>query len=184
MFIMQALFLLSGCAVKTNKEVQTPVAAEVEKQGAEEPFEPKSSDYDINALKDVLGVAQLPNGNIVSHSMDGKIRIISVKDGSIVNDLEGPKRVVAGIKVLEDGQFLSYSKELRLWSSEEGTLLHTFEGHANTIEDVVFLDNGKMISYTTYGTNPRIWSLKDRALLHTLEYSYKMSKTLKKLSIC
>ena len=68
----------------------------------------------------VVGVERLRNGNILSYSRDGTLRLWDSKTGKLLHTLSGHKKKVDGVTILPSGNILSYSSDgtLCLWPQE------------------------------------------------------------------
>ena len=102
-------------------------------------------------------VAVLPDGNFVSGSNDGTLRLWNTNTGHIRTFGEHLNAVIC-VAVLPDGNFVSGSRDktLRLWNTNTGHI-RMFRGHTNTVSCIAVLPNGNFVSGSEDKTL-RLWN--------------------------
>jgi WD40 repeat protein len=108
----------------------------------------------------VLGALLLPDGRILSWSVDKTLRLWS-PDGAPQATLEGHTGWVVGALLLPDARILSWSRDgtLRSWSAE-GTPLSILGVHDKEILGARLLPDGHILSCSEDGTLG-VWNWKD-----------------------
>ena len=112
----------------------------------------------------------LPNGQVVSGSEDGSIRIWDANSGECTALLKGHSSWVSCIAALPHNQIVSGSNDscLRIWEVLSGNCLLTLSGHTAGILCVATLPDGRVISGSDDNTL-RVWDSATGQCLQTLE---------------
>lgn len=92
-----------------------------------------------------------------------------IKPNLCLRVFEGHRDRVQGALRLEDGRFLTWSKDhqLKLWS-EVGEELEVLEGHTDSVDGALLIDATKAASWSRSGSI-MIWDLKLNEPIHSLE---------------
>ena len=103
-------------------------------------------------------VAVLPDGNFVSGSNDGTLRLWNTNTGETIRTFGEHLNAVTCVAVLPDGNFVSGSRDttLHLWNTNTGHI-RMFRGHTNTVSCIAVLPNGNIVSGSEDGTL-RLWN--------------------------
>jgi WD40 repeat protein len=90
----------------------------------------------------------MPDGRIVSGSIDNTLRVWDPVSGATLHTFEGHAGWVGSVAVLPDGRLVSGSedKSLRLWDPDSGECFRVLEGHTDSISGVAGLPNGRVVS--------------------------------------
>ena len=112
----------------------------------------------------VACISVLPDGRIVSGSLDDPIRIWDTETGACLKTLEGHTRYVTCISVFPDGRIVSgsYDNTMRIWNIETGECMQTLKGHTGAVLCISILPDGRIVSGSKDGTM-RIWDI-DRGI--------------------
>jgi len=104
----------------------------------------------------VVGLAQLPNGHILSWGMDKTLRVWDV-DGKLLITMRGHEKWIDGALILRDGQLLSWGGDatLRVWDVD-GNSIRVMRGHEADINGAIELANGQLLSWSADKTL-RVW---------------------------
>ncbi|MHA7840596.1 MAG: hypothetical protein ACX932_01855, partial [Gammaproteobacteria bacterium] len=96
----------------------------------------------------VTAVTVLPDGSVVSGSMDKTLRHWDPKTGQCLNTWTGHRDIVNAVTVLPDGSVVSGSGDntLRHWDSKTGQCLNTWTGHTSYVLAVAVLPGGTVVS--------------------------------------
>ena len=103
-------------------------------------------------------VAVLPDGNFVSGSNDGTLRLWNTNTGETLRTFGEHLNAVICVAVLPNGNFVSGSRDttLHLWNTNTGHI-RMFRGHTNTVSCIAVLPNGNFVSGSEDKTL-RLWN--------------------------
>ncbi|MBY0544109.1 MAG: WD40 repeat domain-containing protein [Gammaproteobacteria bacterium] len=113
-------------------------------------------------------VKALPNGNIITTSVDKTLKIWDPETGQCLQTLTGHSDTVYDVVVLSNGQLVSCSRDktLKVWSLETGECLQTLSGNKEFVDGVAVLPNGLVVS-SSYSTL-KVWNPETGECLQTL----------------
>ena len=119
--------------------------------------------------KSVSGAQVLPDGRLLSWSLDNTLRLWDGQTGAPLATLSGHTKPVNGAQVLADGRLLSWSHDntLRLWDGQTGAPLATLSGHTDSVNGAQVLADGRLLSWSRDNT-VRLWDGLTGAPLATL----------------
>ena len=116
----------------------------------------------------VRDVSFSPDAKIIaSGNDDGRIRVWSTADGSLVKEFEvdpgnnAPKKVLA-VAFSPDGRLLATSgenKAIRLWKVADWTLVATMAGHTDEVWQVMFSPDGSLLLSASDDHTARLWDV-------------------------
>lgn len=110
----------------------------------------------------ILDIAELPSRDaFVLGTEPGILWLCDLQTGNIKLKLEGHKRSVHSLAVVDSTQVLSASHDrtLRLWDLSTGAFVRTYEGHAAEVHEVRMMSTGdRFISSSADGT-VRLWDI-------------------------
>ena len=114
-------------------------------------------------------VAVLPDGNVVSGSNDGTLRLWNANTGETIRTFGEHLRAVICVAVLPDGNFVSGSRDttLHLWNANTGHI-RMFIGHTNTVSCIAVLPNGNFVSGSEDKTL-RLWNTNTGKVIRIFE---------------
>ncbi len=119
---------------------------------------------------DVLSVAVLDSGRVVSASQDGTLRVWDVASSETLQTLKDHTARVNSVAVLDSGRVVSASLDgtVRVWDVESGEPLQILEGHTAEVLSVAVLDSGRVVSASLDRTI-RVWDVAASESPQTLE---------------
>ncbi len=119
-------------------------------------------------------VAVLPNGNVISGSTDGTLKVWDIHSrtllssfGASLKTLRGHMGSVYCVAVLPNGNAISGSEDetLKVWDVSSGACLRTFQrAHRHFISCVAVLPNGNVIS-SSWDNKVRVWDINSGVCL-------------------
>ena len=113
---------------------------------------------------EVQSALTLPDGRLLSWagSHDSKLRMWNIQMKAFPTSLEGHTDTINGVRVLDDGRLLTWSKDntLRLWDTMTGMCLSTLEGHTGGIIGALPLRNTAVLSLSEDKTL-RLWDSRN-----------------------
>ena len=110
------------------------------------------------------------NGELVSGSDDGTVRLWNVPEARQIRQFNGGGGQITSVSVSPDDQLLvagSSDKTLKLWEIDTGQLLTTFEGHEDLVWTVSFSPDGQTIASGSEDRTVRLWNVLDGTLSET-----------------
>ncbi len=123
-----------------------------------------------------LGVSScvfLKNGKqIVSGSLDDKLKVWDAQTGLEISTLKGHSSAVFGCAVSPDGQQLvsaSWDKTLKVWDTQSWKELKTLKGHSNAVSGCAFSPNGAWLASVSWDRTVKIWDTGKWEAVATLE---------------
>jgi WD40 repeat protein len=118
----------------------------------------------------VWGARALPDGRILSWSLDGSVRVWDPSSGAALASMDEHEKSVEGATLLPDGRFLSWSFDgtLRLWDGSSGAPLVTLAGHTEAVVGARVLADGRILSWARDSTL-RLWDGSTGAPVATFE---------------
>merc|ERR1719506_1385538 len=123
--------------------------------------------------KAVSSVCFSPDGKLVaSGSGDNTVRITSVGDGTLVQEVKGHSSLVSSVCFSPDGKLVasgSYDETVRITSVGDGTLVQELKGHSDTVTGVCFSPDGKLVTSGSYDKTVRITSVGDGTLVQEVK---------------
>jgi len=136
----------------------------------------------ILTAPDLLEVNSVAFGNdndlLASGGIDGRPRLWSIPDGSLVQTFGHHVGSVRGLGFSSDGTLLASASgdfTARIWQASDGTDLVTLVGHDDVVNSVAFLPGDATIATGAGSPAPdtrdptiKIWRVSDGALLRTL----------------
>jgi WD40 repeat protein len=110
----------------------------------------------------------LPDGNVVSGSLDETFHLWNTLTGEIVRSFAGHTKAVTSVAVLPDGNLVSGSVDgtLRLWNTFTGETIRTFTGHTDIVNCVAILPDGNLVSGSV-DTTLRVWNTRTGETIRT-----------------
>eukprot|EP00898_Chlorokybus_atmophyticus_P001868 jgi/Chlat1/2682/Chrsp18S02992 len=116
----------------------------------------------------VSSVAILPNGDIVSASLDKTIRVW--REGACIGVLTGHEGPVLAVLALPNGQILSggADKTIRLW--EGSKCVRTFTGHSDSVRGLSLVPDVGVLSASHDGT-VRLWSFQGDVVMELVGHT-------------
>ena len=117
----------------------------------------------------VQALITLSNGDLVSGSRDGTIKIWNTKDWKLKRTLAGYTHGVNALTQLANGDLAAsgtLDKTIKIWNSQNGTLMRTLSGHNNMVRTLATLPNGDLVSGS--GEELIVWNPKDGAIKQKL----------------
>ncbi|KAF9157929.1 SCF ubiquitin ligase complex subunit cdc4 [Actinomortierella ambigua] len=102
----------------------------------------------------------------MSGSMDARVRVWSLEDGSCLHELEGHSQLV-GLLGFNDGQLVTAAADcaLKIWDTDRGACLRTLEGHMAPITCFQH-DSTKVISGSEGAL--KLWEMKTGKFIRNL----------------
>jgi len=120
------------------------------------------------------GVALSPEARFLAAGLeDGTVRVWQVRDGALLQVLEGHTNLVWSVAFSPDGANLAsgaWDGVVRLWRLRDGTLLRTFKGHTGPVWSVAFSPAGGILASGSDDGTVRLWRLRDGTLVHVLRH--------------
>ena len=124
--------------------------------------------------KGITAIAVNPYGDFfATTSFDSKIKIWDIKNGVLLNTLEGHKYAVRDIKFNKDGTWLASAgndQTIIIWDVSDGNLIRQLRGHDHHITSIVFSDDDKFLYSGSQDNTIRKWEIssgKEVALFQT-----------------
>ncbi len=110
------------------------------------------------------------------------LRIWDGTTGSAKQILSGHSKDLWGMRILNNGNILSYSDDatIRIWNPKTGTPIHILKDGEAWVRGVIILENGNILSYSFDGSI-RIWNPETGKLLHTRKEHTKGVRGVKRL---
>jgi small GTP-binding protein len=119
----------------------------------------------------ITGLAWSPDGeSLASASLDGTVRIWSLRDRQQTRILQGHSDGVLAVAVTDDGRRIvsgSADATLKVWDVATGNLICTLVGHAMSVTGIALLSDGRIIS-TSWDHTLKVWNLETGELENTL----------------
>lgn len=99
--------------------------------------------------KEVAGVAQLANGQLVSWAKDRTIRVWEPGAAVACKVIEDPTREVDGVMALSETRLVSWGLDetLRVWDITGGELQAVLSGHLARVKGALRLSDGRIVSW-------------------------------------
>ena len=121
----------------------------------------------------VTGAVALRNGDILSWSEDGTLRLWD-PEGVATHTLKGHSGPVTGAISLKDERLLSWSEDgtLRLWDPE-GVATHTLKGHSGPVTGAISLKDERLLSWSEDGTL-RLWENNGAAIITLISHQHNV----------
>ena len=115
----------------------------------------------------VVAVAVLPSGQVVSGSFDHTLKVWNVQNGQCLQTLKGyaegewSQGHFEAVAVLPSGQVVSRSRNntLKVWDVQNGQCLQTLEGHTRQVHAIAALPSGQIVSGSDDKTL-KVWDVK------------------------
>ncbi|RNA31119.1 NACHT and WD domain [Brachionus plicatilis] len=125
----------------------------------------------LNAHDDIINSLEvLPNGYLVSGSLDRTIKIWNLTDGTEHMKLENHTGKVSSLKLLPNGDLVSGSSDrtIKVWNLTDGTVKMTLTGHTDIITSLAILPYGDLAS-GSWDKTIKIWNLTDGTVKMSLD---------------
>ena len=120
----------------------------------------------------IKDLAFRPNGDLVSASVDGTVRLWNVEAQQEIRAFEGHVGQVISVDFSPDGRHIvsgSRDRTLKLWNTDTGGLMVTLEGHTDVVWSVGFSPDGRMVASGSEDGTVRLWNVSDGSQLHRLD---------------
>lgn len=131
----------------------------------------------IDDAKDSVSSVMLSQQEILSGSIDGKVRNYDLRMGQLRVDCIG--QPVTSVSFTKDGQCVLVStldNTIRLLDKDSGELLNEFTGHVNKdykVDSCLSSSDAQVVSGSENG-NIYFWDLVEAKIVHTLEKAHKL----------
>jgi WD40 repeat protein/energy-coupling factor transporter ATP-binding protein EcfA2 len=113
-----------------------------------------------------------PDGDTIASTLNNKIILWKVADGSKIIEFGEHKSSVYKINISPDGKLIasaSADNTVKLWSIPEKKLIATFAGHTDEVRDISFNNNGKFLASASSDNTVKIWDIQRRTLITTFK---------------
>jgi len=112
-------------------------------------------------IHSVNTLALLPDGRLISGSLDKTIKLWDLKSQTCVATLTGHGKSVEALALLPDGRLVSGSKDntIKLWDLKSQVCVATLSGHSDGVTALVPLPDGRLISSSLDNTI-KLWNLQ------------------------
>ena len=112
-----------------------------------------------------MALTVLQNGNLVSGSQQGTIKIWNPTSGVLIPN--GHTGRITALTVLPNGNLVSGSddKTIKIWNPTTGALIQTLFGHLSIVYALTVLQNGNLVSALDDSTI-KIWGIDDEGTLN------------------
>jgi WD40 repeat protein len=108
----------------------------------------------------VFSLVFLPDGDLVSASIDTTVHLLDGRTGAVKRILEGHRNGVRCVAVSPDGERIvagGWDATLRVWDRETGSLALVLRGHGKRIDGVAFSADGRRIVSASLDGTVRLW---------------------------
>lgn len=124
-----------------------------------------------NTLRDdsiIRSVTHLSNGNVISGSENGKIKVWHTYPGACLSSLQGHSAAVLSIVVFPDGKVISGSNDatIKVWDINSKLCIATLKGHHGAVWCIAVLSNKKIISGSDDATL-KVWDIYSGSCIAT-----------------
>lgn len=121
-----------------------------------------------------LSIAFSPNGELLASPVKREIKIWRIKDGKLIQTLNGDKIATLSVTFSPDGQLLASGgcdKTVKIWRIKDGKLIRILRGHKYDICSVAFSPNGQLLAFGSIDGIVRIWQIKNNRLIQAIKLS-------------
>ncbi|MBD2545434.1 MULTISPECIES: WD40 repeat domain-containing protein [Planktothricoides] len=112
---------------------------------------------------------------LVSGSLDSKIKLWNLVTGQIEATLDYHDRGVFAVAISPDGTTLastSWDKTIKLWELPSGDLIDTLTGHSGSVRSAVFTHDSHTLISCSFDETIKLWDVRKGQLIKTLtDYS-------------
>jgi WD40 repeat protein len=109
----------------------------------------------------LMSLAFSPDGRyLTTGSENGRVRLLDIRSGRVVTDLEGHRHVVVALAFTPDGARLvsaSIDRTIKIWSLPAGRELITLKGHQENLTAAVFSPDGNALITSSADGEVRFW---------------------------
>jgi WD40 repeat protein len=109
----------------------------------------------------LMSLAFSPDGRyLATGSENGRVRLLDIRSGRVVTDLEGHRHVVVALAFTPDGARLvsaSIDRTIKIWSLPAGRELITLKGHQVNLTAAVFSPDGNTLITSSADGEVRFW---------------------------
>ena len=119
----------------------------------------------------IPGLICLPNGNLVSCSIDGTIKVWNLNTGALLKTIESVSDRFRCIILLKNGHLASGSdddNDIKIWNMRNKRCVKVLQGHKDSVWRLQVLESGELISCSTDKTI-KIWNTHEGKCILTLK---------------
>ncbi|MBW4510898.1 MAG: caspase family protein [Scytonematopsis contorta HA4267-MV1] len=113
-----------------------------------------------------------PDGKTIATTLDKKIMLWRVTDGTNIGKLSEHEFSVYKISISPDGKILasaSADKTIKLWNIQKQKIITTLSGHKDEVRDVSFNHDGQLLVSVSADNTIKVWDVKKQTEITTFK---------------